>query len=340
MKNPLPQDIVPQDIANYPFDNNDDYDSPWKEAIECYFAEFMAFYFPLAYEQIDWAKGYEFLEQELRAVVLDAELGKRIVDKLVKVSLLSGEEKWIYIHLEIQGKQQAEFAERMYIYNYRLYDRYRCPIASMAVLADEAENWLPNSFGFEVLGCKVGIEFPTVKLLNYAGQEEALACHENPFAWVTLAHLLTRATRTDMNARYKAKWNLIQLLYQRGWEKQRVINLFHVLDWMMQLPEHLKQSLWHNIKIIEEQGKMRYVSSVEKICIEKGIQQGLQQGIQQGVQQGEALALQRILGRRFGYIPPTIKDRITTASIDQVEAWLDSAIEASNINQVFDPTTH
>jgi hypothetical protein len=31
----------------------------------------------------------------------------------------------------------TEFAERMFVYNYRLYDRYRRPIASMAVLADE-----------------------------------------------------------------------------------------------------------------------------------------------------------------------------------------------------------
>ncbi len=50
----------------------DDYDSPWKEAIEHHFPEFMAFYFPQAYSQIDWSKGYDFLEQELRAIVRDA----------------------------------------------------------------------------------------------------------------------------------------------------------------------------------------------------------------------------------------------------------------------------
>ena len=53
---------------------HDDYDSPWKEAVEQYFPEFMQFYFPEAYQQIDWSLGYVFLEQELRAVVQDAEL--------------------------------------------------------------------------------------------------------------------------------------------------------------------------------------------------------------------------------------------------------------------------
>ena len=98
---------------------NDQYDSPWKEAIEHYFPEFMKFYFPDAYAAIDWSKEHVFLDQELRAVVQDAELGTRFVDKLVRVTELSGDEPWIYIHVEVQGTRQAEFAQRMFVYNYR-----------------------------------------------------------------------------------------------------------------------------------------------------------------------------------------------------------------------------
>ncbi len=131
----------------------DSYDTPWKDAIERYFSEFMGFYFPQAHRQIDWDKGYTFLEQELQAITQDAELGKRFVDKLVRVTrLITGQEDWIYIHLEVQGTAQTEFAERMFVYNYRIYDRYRRPVASMAVLADDGLNWKPQAFGFEVLG--------------------------------------------------------------------------------------------------------------------------------------------------------------------------------------------
>jgi hypothetical protein len=38
----------------------DDYDSPWKDVLEHAFPEFMAFYFPEAYAQIDWEQGHEF----------------------------------------------------------------------------------------------------------------------------------------------------------------------------------------------------------------------------------------------------------------------------------------
>ena len=76
--------------------SSDNYDSPWKAAVEHYFPEFMAFYFPEAYAQINWSKEHVFLDQELRAVVQDAELGKRFVDKLVRVTVLNGDQQWIY----------------------------------------------------------------------------------------------------------------------------------------------------------------------------------------------------------------------------------------------------
>ncbi len=316
-------------------DSPDDYDSPWKEAVESYFPEFIEFYFPEASRQIDWARGYQFLDPERRAVVQDAERGKRCVDQLAKVALLDGSERWVYVHLEVQGSAQAEFAERMFVYNYRLYDRYRQPVASLAVLADTTANWRPNHFGFAVLGCEHELRFPAVKLLDYATHQDQLYTNPNPFALVTLAHLLTQATHQDMNARFAAKWKLVQLLYQRGWDKQQVIDLFSVLDWMMRLPEQLKRSLWHNIEVLEEQEKMRYVTSVEQIGIEKGLLLGRLEGEQSGIAKGEAYALRRLLQKRFGPLSDDVLARLQAASIDELELWLDRALDADSLAGVF-----
>ena len=38
----------------------DDYDSPWKEAIEHHFPEFMVFLFADIDDLIDWSKGFSF----------------------------------------------------------------------------------------------------------------------------------------------------------------------------------------------------------------------------------------------------------------------------------------
>ena len=157
-------------------------DSPWKEALAGLFPEFLAFYFPLAHQGIDWRAGHEFLDQELAQVVQDAELGRRLVDKLVQIRPIAGGDAWVYVHVEIQGHSQAGFAERLFVYNYRLFDRYRKPVATLALLADDAPGWRPSRFGFELFGCRHELIFPAVKLLDYAPRLPALLEDPNPFA--------------------------------------------------------------------------------------------------------------------------------------------------------------
>ena len=314
---------------------NDNYDSPWKEAVEHYFPEFIEFYFPGAYAQIDWSKEHVFLDQELRAVVQDAELGKRFVDKLVRVTLLNGDEKWIYIHIEVQGTRQAEFAKRMFVYNYRIYDRYDKPVASMAVLADEHPNWRPDYFSYGVLGSETSIRFPIAKLTDYHDKVNELLATDNSFAIVTATHILTQRTRKNDQERYQAKRLLVRLLYQRKWDKQRVIDLFGVIDWMMRLPEELEQQLWQEIEIFEENEKMQYVTSVERIGIAKGRQEGRQEGLQEGLLKGEAKMLGLMLGHRFGELSDTVVNRLRHASEDQLKEWLISAISAPTLDAVF-----
>jgi len=313
----------------------DQYDTPWKQAVEHYFPEFMAFYFPRAHLQIDWTRGYTFLDQELSAITKDGELGKRFVDKLVRVNRLSGEEDWLYIHLEVQGTAQAEFAERMFVYNYRIYDHYRRPVASMAVLADDNTHWKPQTFGYDIFDCQMGIRYPIAKLQDYAGSELLLADDTNPFALVTLAHLQTQATRKDPQARFDAKWKLVQLLYRRGWDKQHILDLLFVLDWMMTLPEHLSKELWQNIHELEQEKKMAYVSSFERFATEAGMQAGMQAGRQEGRRAGEVIALQRLLSKRFGATPASQTAAIEAADLSQIEAWFDRAITANSLADVF-----
>ena len=85
-----------------------DYDNPWKEALSLYFQPFMAFFFPQIESNIDWDKGYEFLDKEFQQIVREAEQGKIYADKLVKVWQKNGSEIWLLIHVEIQSQVQSE----------------------------------------------------------------------------------------------------------------------------------------------------------------------------------------------------------------------------------------
>ncbi len=54
--------------------------------------------------------------------------------KRVKVRRQGGAEVWVLVHIEVQGRVEFGFPERMYVYNYRLFDRYSQRIASLAIL--------------------------------------------------------------------------------------------------------------------------------------------------------------------------------------------------------------
>jgi hypothetical protein len=127
-------------------------DTPWKEILESYFPQFMAFFFPEAYSQIDWSCGFEFLDGELQQITREAETGKRITDKLVKVYLRNGKEQWIAAHIEIQNQKEDKFGERIFIYFARLRDKFQREVASFAVLGDTDRSWQPDSFATETLG--------------------------------------------------------------------------------------------------------------------------------------------------------------------------------------------
>ena len=77
------------------------------------------------------------LDKELQQIVRQAKRRRRYVDKLVKVWLKSGEEQWLLIHVEVQTEREGDFPRRMYVYNYRIFDRYDREVISLAILADD-----------------------------------------------------------------------------------------------------------------------------------------------------------------------------------------------------------
>jgi len=324
-----------------------EYDTPWKDAIESYFEEFIAFFFPQAHGDIDWRQGYEFLDKELQQVVRDAELGKRLVDKLVKIYRTGGEETWVLVHVEVQSQEESNFAQRMYVYHYRIFDRYKRSIASLAVLGDERATWRPNQFSDELWGCEVRFRFPVVKLLDYEQRWQELEASRNPFATVVMAHLKAQETRNDARERFSSKLYLTRRLYEQGYEREDVINLFRFIDWVMSLPEELEQDFWREVIQLQEDRRMPYITSIERLATQKGIEQGIQQGIEQSLQQMRQILRESIeltLRQRFGDEGLEVLPEISEIEdVEQLRAILRGLLTTVNtldeLRQLYQPTT-
>jgi len=207
----------------------------------------------------------------------------------------------------------------MFTYNCRLFERYDRPVASLAVLADDSPTWRPGAFGWELFGCRHVLEYPLVKLLDYASRLETLLQDPNPFALVTGAHLLTRQTRGDAERRYAAKWRLARLLYERDWDRQRIIDLFAVIDWMMRLPPELENRLWQELTTLECNKTMPYVTSVERIGYQRGHLEGHLAGHEEGRRAEASALVQKLLRRRFGSLSSEIAERIADLPLERSE---------------------
>ena len=255
---------------------NLDYDSPWKEALDIFFEAFLALLFPEVHREIDWSRAYESLDKEFQQVVRDAEVGRRYVDKLVKVWTKDGAERWVLIHVEVQTTREGEFAERMYVYNHRIFDRYNRPVASLAVLADEDANWRPSEFRNSLFGCETGIRFPVVKLLDFEQQEAALEANTNPFAKIVLAHLKAQRTQDDPADRKAWKLRLVRGLYEQGFSSEDVRELFRLIDWLMVLPDPLAALFSEDVTKIEEENRMPFITTPERVGLRRGLREAIQ----------------------------------------------------------------
>jgi hypothetical protein len=118
--------------------------------LEHFLPHFLSFFFPEIHQAIDWSRGYESLDKELHQIIRGAKMGRRLADKLFKVWRKDGEEAWLLIHIEVQGQREEEFPERMFVYSYRIYDRYRRLAVSLAVLCDSDPGWRPDHFAYNV----------------------------------------------------------------------------------------------------------------------------------------------------------------------------------------------
>jgi len=268
----------------------DDYDSPWKEILSAYFQEFMEFFFPHIAREIDWTRGYELLDKELRQITRESEVGFRLADQLVKVWKKDGEEAWVLVHVEVQAQEEKAFGHRVFVYHYRIHDLYKRPVVSLAVLADDNPNWHVEGYEEELWGCGNTFRFPSVKLLAFRDQWPLLESSANPFAVVAMAHLRTMETRKDDQERLGFKLNLSKSLYRRGWTKQEIIDLYRFIDWIMALPDDLEKAYHRELTKYEEETKMPYITTAERIGREEGRKETARNLLQLGVLTEEQIA--------------------------------------------------
>jgi len=198
-------------------------DMLWKGVVEDLIEHLVGFFFGKWVSEIDFSKGVTFLDKELAEITADLGKGQRYVDKLVQVYTKSGKPKWFLIHIEVQGYADPDFAKRMFIYFYRILDKYGMPVTALAIFTDDNMQFHPKSYEISHFGTRNVYEFNTYKLLEK--QPEDFHDVDNPIAvvmetaWYGIKR--NRKKLTD-DGLMSLKFDLIRRLMEKGYSRELI----------------------------------------------------------------------------------------------------------------------
>ena len=113
----------------------------------------------------------------------------------------------------------------------------------------------------------------------------------------------------DEARRVRFKLRLMRELLSRGYSREEVIGVLRFVDGMVRLSAEGERLVYEELHR-EEAKAMPYVTSWERIAMEKGMKQGLQQGLQQGLLEDAREMVLEALEERFGVVVPGLADRI------------------------------
>ncbi|MCP4705516.1 MAG: hypothetical protein GY865_13025, partial [candidate division Zixibacteria bacterium] len=205
---------------------------------------------------------------------------------MIKVYLKDGSVKYIciFIHVEVQGTKVVKFEQRVYIYNYRIFNQHLdkgVEVVSLVILTDEDKNYRPDEYHVGRWGFDLRMKIPLVKLIDYRDNEELakkLETSTNPMAMVVKAQLNSYdAKKSDNNKKYDVKRDLIRQCYKRGYKKKQIHTLLKFMNWIIRLPEEFEMRLSDEIAKIEEEEKMPYVTTWERIARKEGKEDGVKE---------------------------------------------------------------
>jgi hypothetical protein len=268
-----------------------DKDILWKGLLEWVFDDLLRFVFPNADKVFDMEKGFGFLDKELAELYPEPEKesNTRVVDKLVKVFRKGGGEEWVLIHVEAQGETKSEdrphFSERMFRYFYRCLDRYRRPIAAIALFTGPDARRMPGSYKYAFLDTRLHYEYSTLCIQDYSDRE--LGESDNPFAWVVLAAKKALLQGKDLdNKLLKGKLFIFRKLYEGGvFEKQKLQAILTFLNNYVRFenPEYNRKFSNEIDKITDKKNTMDIFEQVAEWRLEEAREVGLNEGLEKAV---------------------------------------------------------
>ena len=280
----------------------------------------------------EWLHGldYSTLERVPGSYVTE-EFSNRADDIVWRVKV-GGEWVYLYLLIEFQSSVDKYMALRMMVYGGLLYQDLikrgealadgRLPPVLPIVLYNGSQRWSAVTDVFDLIPAVPGLVEQFKPRLRY------LLIDEN--AWsdselASLKNLVAAVFRIEHPASPAAIGDLLSLLD----------------EWLAERPDLRRMfALWIRATLMRKAEYRIVLPRIDDLQeLNVMLAERLEEWAHAYKAEGEALALQRLLKKRFGAVPSEVLAKISVASLEQIDAWLDQVLDARSLDDIFGPTT-
>jgi hypothetical protein len=121
-------------------------DELWKAVIVTLWSPFLHFCMEDWVDKIDFTRKPDFLDKELKKLMLRSKSKNRAVDVLMRIYLKDGSTKCFLFHVEVQGYKDPQFEYRVYEYYYRTGDLLQEPVETLVIMIDDDPEYRPTEY--------------------------------------------------------------------------------------------------------------------------------------------------------------------------------------------------
>jgi len=278
-----------------------DHDQIFKTLFKEFFKEFIEGFLPEIAEKLDF-QSVEFLEKE---TFTDLNKGrKKLMDLVVSVKTISGEEEFILLHTEFESSRpKKDFPERMFKYLCQLYMRYGKPVIPIVVFSDDAKWRKPVSDTFL-------IKFNDIEYVRFFYHQFKLK-HLNWKSYIDsnnpLIYALMAKMDYDKSDIVRLKTDFLRLVLQSEKNEARRQVLVEFIENYVILKE---DELEKFTAIVESRQELKEIKKMVTVYEQKGRIEGRVQGQVEGSITTAQSDVIEVLEVKFGNVPYPIKEKI------------------------------
>jgi hypothetical protein len=201
-------------------------DPIWKAAFRQLMPQFVQFFFPYRYDEVDWAKSVEFLDKELNTILVKSKVKNRVADVLVKLQLKKGGHIWILLHIEVQGYFDIHFAKRMHQMSYRIEDLFGQNPAMLSIYTDDNPSFHPKEYVIETWGSIKKTQFNTYKVMDNPPPYTHILPN-NPVAIIMeVIYEAIVSKKLDDNTTMRIFTSISERLFKKGYSNEDIYLVF------------------------------------------------------------------------------------------------------------------